>query len=68
MNTISIGHFKKINQKNRINIPLEMMNMLGLSESDEVYISCEIGGDCIIIYPKKHIENQIELDRKRRGG
>ena len=64
MSTICIGHFKKINQKNRINIPLEMMNMLGLSESDEVYVSCEIGGDCITIYPKKYIENQIESAKK----
>lgn len=57
---MEIGHFKKLDQKNRLHLPQKIMDILGIENDSEVYVSNVIGEDFIRVYPKNYIDKKIK--------
>lgn len=68
MSYIGIGDIIKLDQKNRLHIPKNLMKLAKIDENSFVIVSIDIDGDCIKIYSaNKYINEemikQIEGDK-----
>ena len=61
---MEIGAFRKLDQKNRLHLPQDLMKSLGMDDNSEVYVSRVFGEEYIRVYPKKYIDSQLQMKVK----
>ncbi len=54
---MQIGNIRTLDQKNRIHIPADLMQLVGIKNNSSVYVSCVPGEDYIRIYSKERFDD-----------
>ena len=56
---MQVGNFRKLDQKNRVHIPQDVMRVAKIDDESEVYVCANVGEGFIRIYPKEKAFEEV---------
>lgn len=54
-----VGNFGRLDQKNRLHIPKDILEIAHIEENSDIYVSSVLGENFIRVYPREFIEKEI---------